>query len=171
MNVAITGHTKGIGNAIFNYFNTNENTVVGFSRSNGYNISDRESRNRIINTIEHFDIFVNNAYNNFDDSQFYMLEEILNKWKDSNKIIINISTRWTDNTNPYSKSKLKLDQLCESHKFSPVNLINLKPGLTDTTRVKLIKGERMESESIIDVIDFILKSSNKFNVQSISFGK
>ena len=38
MKIAITGHTKGIGKACFDLFNT-DNNCIGFSRSNGFDIS------------------------------------------------------------------------------------------------------------------------------------
>ena len=64
MKVAITGHTKGIGRAIADLYYTDE--VVGFSRSNGYDISVEESISRIITESLECDIFVNNAYHAFN---------------------------------------------------------------------------------------------------------
>jgi short-subunit dehydrogenase len=48
MKIAITGHTKGIGKAIAGLYYTDE--VVGFSRSNGYDISKPEDVKSIIKT-------------------------------------------------------------------------------------------------------------------------
>ena len=62
MKIAITGHTKGIGKAIAGLYYTDE--VVGFSRSNGYDISVEESISRIVAESIECDIFVNNFTNN-----------------------------------------------------------------------------------------------------------
>jgi nucleoside-diphosphate-sugar epimerase len=46
MKIAITGHTQGLGQAFFNHFQSH--TVIGFSRSNGYNIASPADRNKIL---------------------------------------------------------------------------------------------------------------------------
>lgn len=171
MRVAITGHTKGIGQELVNYFLGKKYEVTGFSRKNNYDISINETRKRIVGQLDQFDIFVNNAYNNFDNSQELLLENILDAWKNQEKIIINISSRWTDGDSQYCQHKLSLDRLCEKYKHSTVYLINLKPGLIDTTRVKNVKGNKMSTKSVVTVIDFILNNVNNFRVHSITFGQ
>ena len=42
MKIALTGHTKGIGNAIKQLLE-NEHEIVGFSRTNGYNINEPDA--------------------------------------------------------------------------------------------------------------------------------
>ena len=62
MKIAITGHSRGIGKACFDLFSA-EHECVGFSRSNGYDISKG-----IINIIDQSlecDVFINNAYFEF----------------------------------------------------------------------------------------------------------
>ena len=60
MKLAITGHTKGIGKAIADLYPNS----LGFSRSNGYDISKPEDVKLIIETTIEMDcdVFVNNAY-------------------------------------------------------------------------------------------------------------
>ena len=171
MRVAITGNTKGIGKSISDYFLSKNYEIVGFSRNNGYDISEYESRKKIIEQLGRFDIFVNNAYNNFDKSQELLLKGILDQWKDQEKIVINVSSRWTDGDSEYCIHKRSLDQLCEKYKNSKVYVINLKPGLADTPRVKRIDGDKMKVESIVTVVDFIFSNLNSFRVHSITFGK
>ncbi len=171
MKVAITGHTKGIGKSIYEYFTSIGAAVSGFSRSNGFDISIECHREMIINSLNDVDIFVNNAFNDYDNSQLIMLEEVLKLWKDKNKIIINISSRWTESNSVYSKLKLSLDELCNQFKREQVYIINLKPGLIDTDRVKNLQGARMDTNSIVKIIDFVLKNKDNFRVHSITFGK
>jgi NADP-dependent 3-hydroxy acid dehydrogenase YdfG len=169
MKIAITGHTKGIGNAVYNYFAEN-NEVHGFSRSNGYNISDKLSREKIANTVKEFDIFVNNAYNNYDSSQLLMLIEMSSRWKDTNKIIINISSRHTNADNRYSFTKKQLNEFCEKNLYNKLYILNISPGLVNTDRVKDVQGSKMETTEIISVIDFALNNRSKFKVHNITFG-
>lgn len=167
MKVAITGHTGGLGLAFFNYFVQKNYQVVGFSRSNGYDISKQESRNKILDIVKDFDFFINNAFNNWDDSQFLMLSLIYDLWKDQNKTIINISSRYTKDNNIYCKVKLALDDYCHSKSYGYPKIINLKPGLVDTNRVINIKREKIQVEEVVKVLDFALAN----NIQSVTFGK
>lgn len=175
MKIALTGHTRGIGKEIYRYFENQNFNCLGFSRSNGFDISSSEKRKQIAELSKDCDIFVNNAYCNFDDSQLEMLKEITNIFYNQKKIIINISTRATifnystEKLNLYKESKLKIDKFCETKLQKPW-IINLKPGLTDTSRVSEISGKKMRVESISYLIDFILKKQNEFKINSITFG-
>jgi len=169
MKIAITGHTKGIGKAIYDYFEKN-NEVYGFSRSNGYNIADKFSREKIVETAKEFDIFINNAYNDYDGSQLAMLIEMNSVWKDTDKMIINISSRYTNADNRYSITKKQLNVFCEKNLYNKLYILNINPGLVDTTRVKDIQGLKMDTAEIISVIDFALNNRSKFKVHNITFG-
>jgi NAD(P)-dependent dehydrogenase (short-subunit alcohol dehydrogenase family) len=167
--IVVTGHTKGIGKAIFDYFKLKEYDVVGFSRSTGYDISNPAHRQLIVSELENADIFVNNAYVNFDNSQLELLTMAFNKWRpDPSKLIINISSRAAGAMdNEYAASKEQLDQFCKSKLYNNPPIINIKPGLADTDRVKRISGPRMTTSQLIEVLDFALTSSVK--IQSITF--
>lgn len=170
--VSITGHTKGIGLAIANYFLNNGYLVTGFSKSNGYDITNTSIRQQIVKESNDAVIFVNNAYNNFDNSQLEILENIYKDWEGQDKIIINISSRFTNGDNDYSQSKQKLDQFCEQKIYNRLPyLINLKPGLTNTLRVESIEGNRMEVNDVVNVLDYILSHKKNIRFTTISFGK
>jgi len=170
MKVAVTGHTQGIGKAIFDYFQTN-NQVHGFSRSNGYNIKFPHVRQQIVELSKDFDIFVNNAYNSYDDSQLMLLTAIAEQWRNKDKLIINISSRYTSNLNdPYCRTKKKLDDFCEQRVYDQPYILNIKPGITDTVRVAKENKQKMSVSEIVAVIDFALLHKDKFRVHNISFG-
>jgi hypothetical protein len=166
MKIVITGHTQGLGLAFYNHFQSE--TVVGFSRRNGYNISDPNARSKILNELEDSDIFINNAYNNFDDSQLILLKDAYNLWEGKNKTIVNVSSRYTNGQEKYCKDKEQQDLFCKSKEFALPYIINLKPGLIGTNRVKNIPGKRMSVEEVVSVLDFALNSN--FKVHSITFG-
>jgi len=167
MKIAITGHTRGIGQALFKYFESY--SVIGFSRSNGYNISNPADRNNILEQLTDVDIFVNNAYNNFDDSQLTLLTSVYNLWQNTDKIIVNISSRYTTGSEKYCKDKEQQDIFCKSKEFTLPHIINLKPGLVDTSRVKHLEGKRLSVNEVVSVLDFALNSSYK--IHTITFGQ
>ena len=88
MKIGITGHTKGIGKSLYNYFVKNNYDVIGFSRSNGYDIN--LDQDLIIDQLRNCDVFINNASSK--DSQLQLL-------KKTNKIVPKIITIGSISTN------------------------------------------------------------------------
>jgi len=86
MKIGITGHSKGLGEAIYNKLNK-MNEVIGFSRTNGYDI---QSPNNIIEKLENCDIFINNVY--YETHQSNLFFKLFQKWNDLEKTIININS-------------------------------------------------------------------------------
>jgi hypothetical protein len=86
--VAITGHTSGIGKALFDRLIPN---AIGFSRSNGYNIQDSKDRTRIIKESANCDIFINNAHAGF--GQTYLAIDLFREWKDKTKTVVNVGSK------------------------------------------------------------------------------
>ena len=166
----VTGHTGGIGKSIYEYFQSNGYRVVGFSKSTGCDISKKQDRDTVIQSLLEADVFVNNAYNNFDDSQFELLTEAFVCWSTLDKLIINISSAAGGKMQTkYALSKKKQDDFCLMHLYNKPRIINLKLGLTNTTRVEHIAGNRMSTDNIIDVLDFILKLKDQIHISSITF--
>lgn len=91
MKIAITGHTGGIGKGLFDLLSSHGHEVIGFSRSNGYNINDKKIRQGIINQIKDSDVFINNAYSGL--AQVELLKDIIPLWTDTDKQIININSK------------------------------------------------------------------------------
>jgi hypothetical protein len=60
MKVVITGHTYGIGKALYDSFKSAEWEVVGLSRSNGYDID--ADFDKVVEVAQGADLFINNAY-------------------------------------------------------------------------------------------------------------
>lgn len=58
MNIVITGHTYGIGQALYNNFQGHD--IVGLSRSNGYDID--KNFDKVVEAARGCDLFINNAY-------------------------------------------------------------------------------------------------------------
>ena len=115
MKIAITGHTSGIGKSLFDYYESvrrlRDDTALGFSRSNGYNINNPQ---KIIEQSLDSDVFINNAYAEF--AQVELLYGLWKHWKFLNRQIICISSVSPDVTKgfewPYSIHKGALDKAC-----------------------------------------------------------
>lgn len=171
MKAIVTGHKRGIGKAIFDYLKNlpRMESVEGFSKSDGYDISDKHVRDMIVSKCKSANIFVNNAYNNHDSSQLVLLISISELWKDTNNKIINVSSfesRAMFYKNPkYGLQKCKQDDYCKSVK-SP-HIINLKPGFVDTDRVSSVEHPKMECSDVVNILDFCLNSS--IRVEEIKF--
>jgi NADP-dependent 3-hydroxy acid dehydrogenase YdfG len=90
MQIAITGHKRGIGRAFAQQLEKRGHRIVGISRSDGENIR------RVPHTasiIEPCDMFINNAISMY--AQTELLFEVWHRWKDQKEThhIWNISTR------------------------------------------------------------------------------
>lgn len=86
--IAITGHTQGIGLALYNYYQNQGKQVVGFSLDNGWDIS--RDLTAIVKQTEDCDLFFNHAY--CDNYQ----TELAEKWHEQhwhhNHCIVNTSS-------------------------------------------------------------------------------
>jgi len=144
MKVAITGHTKGIGKAISDLYESKGHTIVGFSRSNGYDISDPEKRKSIVDQSEDCEIFFNNAHcDTANFSQTELLFELWERWQGKNKKIVNISSaitmRWQHDARilQYRTAKIGLEDACNFlwNKSPWPAIVIAGPCVTDTDRV------------------------------------
>lgn len=97
---AVTGHTRGIGQRLFERLSPN---AIGFSLSSGYDIRNKEDRRRIIRESIDCDVFINNAPAGFGQTELFL--ELFEQWKDSDKTIINVGSRISEIKN------LPLDRL------------------------------------------------------------
>lgn len=135
MRLAITGHTKGIGRALVDLYPD----YLGFSRSNGYDISDESTHQKIITEASDCDIFVNNAYHL--DAQSKLFNMIFDVWRhDENKTIVNIISRARYDTHfgrEYSDNKRDLGSVANPGFMygRDCRIINISPGWVATERV------------------------------------
>ena len=66
---AITGHTSGLGAAYCGRLNAKGYETFGFSRSNGYDLRDYSRVSDMVQRVQGFDLFVNNAKPDYAQSQ------------------------------------------------------------------------------------------------------
>ena len=181
MKVAITGHTGGIGQGLYNYFQERGYQVGGFSEDNGFLLPDAESQ--ILEQIEDCDIFVNNALP--VTSQINLLTQLWPKWKDADKKIIvlgSIASQMdsvTTEVEEYRQQKQELDSLCKSlqygtwpNPFSRCSLLVIHPGFVTTNLINhlgLPSNQCMSVAQVVSVVDYMLNSP--LEVDSMVFRK
>ncbi|NBO70596.1 MAG: hypothetical protein EBU66_07445 [Bacteroidetes bacterium] len=184
MKIAITGHTNGIGKAIYDDLITT-NDVIGFSLTTGYDISSPEERKKIIEESMDCTVFINNAFDyskwpteENTDSQCLMAEELFDAWKGQEKFIINIGSRINDFSEfeneykaIYAKQKKRLDQFYLDHSHEKPYVITVRPGSTNTRVVKQENIEKLNPKDVAQVIRFILENKYNFLVRTITLGK
>tara|TARA_R100000231_G_C5297399_1_gene156494 strand:+ start:279 stop:860 length:582 start_codon:yes stop_codon:yes gene_type:complete len=137
MKVVITGHTKGIGKSIFDLLTSEGYSVVGLSRSNGFDIGDIARVTKQITSINP-DVFINNAY--CDKAQTKILKKVYSSWKFKNKLIVNmcsiaalIPSDHEDYHMEYASDKRQQREFCQEVNFnySKKDFMNVKCKLTN----------------------------------------
>lgn len=111
MRVGVTGHTGGLGKALYDHLVSCGHDVFGFSRSNGYTIPDNIEK--IIDEISDFDLFINNCH--VDITQATFIERL---W---GKIMIitsgSMASQFSDKVpEPYFKQKHHIQQIHEKYR-------------------------------------------------------
>lgn len=116
MKIIITGHTKGVGKRIYDYFSScPENEVIGISRTTGYDLTT--DIDKVVDIATGCDLFINNTC--VDDAQLTLLTRMYDK---VSKMIV-LGSRMGDynhifNTD-YSHFKNKLKEKCHNLSLLP----------------------------------------------------
>ena len=135
MKIAITGHTSGIGKAFTELCDHKNIEWSGFSRSNGFDISQRDEW--LTQAADDCDVFINNAYDKF--YQVDLLYDLWDHWKSFDKQIVCLGSVAPDvprdHGHPYSVHKAALNHACQqlqNTREGKCRVVNIKPALVDT---------------------------------------
>ena len=179
--ILIIGHTKGIGKAIYDYYDNKGYKVKGLSRSNGYHLSELTKFKRYIWA---YDWIILNAF--YYGSQLKLLKHIVryhsNKPK---KVIVITSTSGTDicfdktldvnSYKEYSKYKKKLIKYIEKIQQEiinkPLQIFDVCPDVVDTQMSKglWMDVKKLDPKEVSKAVQFCLES--KFNINKIVIQK
>lgn len=145
MKVVLTGHTRGVGEALNRQMQARGWEVIGFSQSTGFNIGHSSTVDQLLTAAESADIFINNAHYGF--AQTNILYDWYNKFKDDiKKIHVIVGSHAADfvHTHPhrYEIHKRSIDHACQNLWLATqadgprAKVILTKLGLTDTDMVR-----------------------------------
>jgi hypothetical protein len=187
MIIGITGDSIGIGKSLKTMLEAQGHTVKGFSRSNGFDISDPAIRNEIIKQSSDCDIFVNNAY--AGPAQAIMLKMLIPLWKDTDKLIVNINSKVAlappvhhpkvQNQSEqiqhffadYYINKTTQNQIIANTLFmaSP-KILNVFCGFVDTKSAEFFKApNKLTADDAAEVLMDLIKYKDRIYIQQITF--
>lgn len=168
MKVAITGHTSGIGLALTKVFPD----FIGFSRSNGFDISKIIDQRSIASNIEDCEVFINNAFSDWD--QIDLLYRIWDRWNNNNKTIVCIGSDAADHNRagarPYNIQKRALEHACLQLQQAkmPCRVILVKPGYVETPRVSHIKESKIDPSEMASFIKQLVELNGSMWIGSVT---
>jgi short-subunit dehydrogenase involved in D-alanine esterification of teichoic acids len=170
--VIITGHTKGIGKCLYEVFLDNGYDVIGFSRSNGHDISNPTTRELIIDQSSEADIFINNAYSPW--AQLDLLRRVNEAWSGKDRVIVNLNSKTRLIPNPpdflkeYAKDKQQQhDYVISQHYQGLPQIINVTTGLVDTDMAKVFDSKKINPIDLAEFVFQIIKLRDLIAVQDI----
>ena len=85
--IGITGHTRGIGKALWERLDQENYECKGFSQSTGYNLMRSSTIKKVVNELVEWDadVLVNNAY--VPDNQVRLMYSMYEQWEHKPKLI------------------------------------------------------------------------------------
>lgn len=160
MKICMTGHSKGLGKYLFDYF-SQDNYIEGFSRSNGYDLNYDISP--VLESAVDCDLFINNAP--AGDSQIILLEKLCVVVP---KIVV-MGSVVSNYPNLLQKTiKNKIEYTCDRISMNPKlsDILLLKLGfLEGTQRAKSFGSDiTIEFKEILDYILFWLDHPKFYKV-------
>ena len=180
--ILITGHTRGIGKAIFDLFNEKDFACKGVSKSTGYDIED--DTDRIVDMVKGFGYVVLNAYKN--DSQTIMLKKIIEKYQNFNKkIAVITSTSGTSAGEDENFNRPEYVEYCQHKKnlidcisnvqqellMKPLSVFDICPDVVDTDMTEGLWEEwpKLKADEVAEAVRYCFES--KFNINKIVLQK
>jgi hypothetical protein len=160
MKVVITGHTQGIGRALYKHFQTFGGwEVVGLSRSNGYDID--KDFDKVVEAATGCFLFINNAYR--DQQQTKLAHALKNK---VTKMIVmgSVSRLYPELIHTdYVHDKQELAEACRLISIDPngIDLLHLDlsfiEGMLDSEDpTHFVSDYNLKFEEIISAVNFWL---------------
>tara|TARA_Y100000114_G_scaffold101330_1_gene94499 strand:- start:3868 stop:4446 length:579 start_codon:yes stop_codon:yes gene_type:complete len=180
--IFITGHTRGIGKAVFDLYKSKNYLCYGVSKSTGLDI-DKDC-DVIVKQMANFKYIVLNAY--AKDSQLKMLKEIIRNYQhDEKHVAVITSTSGTSagmdrsfkeqEYNWYCKNKKELIEFIEKSQQDlydkPIQIYDICP---DTVKTDMSEGlweeyPKLLAEEVAECVEMCF--TKKFNINKIVLQK
>ena len=177
MKIAITGHTAGIGHALAEEYRLDGNEIVGLSQREGNNIRNTP---KICDQIEPCDVFINNAQAGY--AQTELLFEMAQRWQDTGKQIIVISTIMTQepvssltglSMDHYRLQKVTLEEAVRQIRYRRlgVKITVVRPGNIATSPDKTVPpAADVDNWATVLMSILCIAEANNLRIPDISLG-
>ena len=170
--IAITGHTRGIGKALFDKFQAEGHEVIGFSTSTGYDISKDAAR--VVTESRSCDVFINNAFH--VTAQTALLIAMLGIWRGADKLIINVSSKGalypSANTrlqDEYLTPKIKQGEIIRQAMLNGFpQILNVLPGVVDTDMANILTApKKMNPADLANFLYMVTMMRSQLAIQQL----
>jgi hypothetical protein len=161
MKCVITGHTTGLGKALFDHFQTLGWEVIGLSRQTGYDLN--VNLDKVVEVANSADLFINNA--NVEQAQINLLNAVNKNVKQV--VMGSVAGEFNQQLKSnYSQNKADLAQRCRELSLLPnTKILHIQISMLEDA----VNGEVLiKYKEVIDTIDFWL-SNPKFTNISFEF--
>ena len=169
--IIITGHTHGIGKAIYDKFKEIScREIIGMSRSNGYDID--KDFDKIVEEAAGCELFINNAYR--DQQQLRLVEAL--KDKVDMMVVMGSVSRFYPELIPtqYVHDKQDLEEACRRISIDPtgIPLLHLDLSFIEGTTIEGADPTAFVSDyttSKDDIVDTIIFWAQKPSIRQVEF--
>jgi len=169
--IVITGHTKGIGKAIYDKFTeVSCREIVGMSRSNGYDLE--KDFDKIVAEAEGAELFINNAYR--DQQQLKLFNALKNK-VDMMVVMGSVSRHYPELIpTDYVHDKQALAEACRLESINPegIPILHLDLSFIEGTEVNTDDPTAFTSDyttPMNDIVETIIFWAQKPSIRQIEF--
>ena len=184
--IAVIGHTRGIGKAIYDLYRKKKYKVVGMSKSNGFDII--HDQDKILEQIQDCSLVVLNAH--ADRGQLNLLKKIYGRHSfDKMKVAVITSTSGIEEEPDYNQFKIwdkfEYVQYCEIKKeligyiselqdellSKPLSVYDVCPEVVDTDMTKGLWEDlpKLTADEVAEAVRYCFEST--FNVNKIVIQK
>jgi hypothetical protein len=169
--IVITGHTNGIGKAIYDKFNEIScREIVGMSRSNSYDIE--KDFDKIVEEATGAELFINNAYR--DEQQLKLFHALKDK-VDMMVVMGSVSRHYPELIpTDYVHDKQALAEACRLESINPngIPILHLDLSFLEGTEVNSDDPTAFTSDyntPLEDIVDTIIFWAQKPSIRQIEF--
>ena len=169
--IVITGHTSGIGKAIYDKFTEIScREIVGMSRSNGYDIE--KDFDKIVEEATGAEFFINNAYR--DEQQLKLFHALKDK-VDMMVVMGSVSRHYPELIpTDYVNDKQALAEACRLESINPngIPILHLDLSFIEGTEINNDDPTAFKSDyntPLEDIVDTIIFWAQKPSIRQVEF--
>jgi NAD(P)-dependent dehydrogenase (short-subunit alcohol dehydrogenase family) len=172
LTVAITGNTRGIGQALATALERRGDMIIGLSRSNGYDITMPED---IVRKSRDADVLICNAHAGFAQAELVLV--MARAWAEQpRRLIVAMGSLSADGINPsqgkYALHKKALDAACEqlqADRSVKCRITLVRFGYTDTPRVAAKSVRKMRIAEVVGHVLYAIDQPRGHYLKRLDF--